>query len=132
MEFLPLSSGTSKETNKTVNNMSAFTRTKVSTESAAKRMSRLIAKNYGGRLVKDNRVIDKVKSLVKSAKASIDPNYFVSCALVKRGETYIFAVANYLLHKPHVAVFDIYAEYNSIDEFLNSDIDPVELVLLPL
>lgn len=104
-----------------------------SVSESAKMMSKLIAKNFGGKLVKDSKVVDRIKSLVKSAKSSMDSSYFVSCALLKnRDGTYSFAVANYMLNKPYISVFDIHSEYSSIEEFLNSEISPVDLVLLPI
>ncbi|MCS7318018.1 MAG: hypothetical protein NZZ41_06930 [Candidatus Dojkabacteria bacterium] len=112
--------------------MTTFTKKRISTESAAKNMSKLIARNFGGKLVKDKQVVEKIKALVRAAKASMDTNYFVSCALVKQKNRYIFAVSNYMIRKPHIASFDVYAEYASVEDFLNSNIDPIELVLLPI
>lgn len=127
--------GNLKETIKTQSDMSMLSAKKMTRSSAdaAKMMSKLIAKNFGGKLVKDQRVVDKIKNLVKSAKASMDVNYFVSCALIKNKDgTYSFAIANYMINKPYIAVFDIHSDYTSVEEFLNTEINSVDLVLLPL
>ena len=91
-----------------------------------------LAKNYGGKLVRDSRVVEKIKSLVKVAKQFLPVGYYISGSLVETRQNenvvYEFRVCIYHITKRPIRYSMIWDTYENIDDFLNAEINAEALV----
>lgn len=95
-------------------------------------VSIFLAKNYGGKLVRDSKVVEKIKSLVKVAKQFLPVGYYISGSLVETRQddniVYEFRACVYHITKRAMRYSMIVDSYENVEDFLAAEINAEELV----